>query len=277
MSSNLTISLIMPTYNRASIIEIAIKSIIKQKKYNSKLELIIGDDGSDLTEKVVNKYLNSPIKIIYQKFERIPLSDKINKLIKLSSGEFYGIVGSDDIQSPYKISAFEKSLNNFPNAQVFGQKKFIYHDIIYQNSTLWTQNRNLDFFKAGSFVIINRKIFDKINGYESGLWRKIDNSFYEKIKHLGIKIVDVESSTPDVIYSSIALQHIDNIWNRNKKGLNTNKSVQLASFYSQPIKLNLEKIIPELFEDYKQVRKEIICQYKKQYPIKYFIRKFLKL
>ena len=267
----------MPTYNRASIIEIAIKSIIKQKKYNSKLELIIGDDGSDLTEKVVNKYLNSPIKIIYQKFERIPLSDKINKLIKLSSGEFYGIVGSDDIQSPYKISAFEKSLNNFPNAQVFGQKKFIYHDIIYQNSTLWTQNRNLDFFKAGSFVIINRKIFDKINGYESGLWRKIDNSFYEKIKHLGIKIVDVESLTPDVIYSSIALQHIDNIWNRNKKGLSTNKSVQLASFYSQPIKLNLEKIIPELFEDYKQVRKEIICQYKKQYPIKYFIRKFLKL
>jgi len=265
----------MPTYNRESIIGIAIKSIMQQKKYTSKLELIIGDDGDDSTEQIANQYSDNSIKIIYQKFNRIPLSDKINKLIELSSGDFYGIVGSDDIQSPYKISTFEKSLYNSPNGKVFGQKKFIYHDIIYGNSTLWTQNKNLDFFKAGSFVIIDRKIFEKINGYDTGLWKKIDNSFYQKIKPLEVKTVDVEKFNSDVIYSSIALQHIDNIWNRNKKGLNTSKAVQLASFYSQPIKLNIEKIIPELINDYNQTRTKIIQKYKNKYPIKYFIGKLI--
>ena len=174
INNNKTISLVMPTYNRDYIIELAIKSIIQQQSYSSKLELIIGDDGNDSTEKIVNQYKDTNIKVIYKQFDRIALSDKINKLIEFSSGDYYGIIGSDDIQSPYKISAFEKSLLNYPNAKVFGQQKFIYHDIIYEKSTLWTQNKSLDFFKAGSFVIINKDIFEQVNGYQSGLWKRID-------------------------------------------------------------------------------------------------------
>ena len=171
----------MPTYNRDYIINLAIKSIVQQQSYSYKIELIIGDDGNDSTEEIVAQYKNTNIKIIYKQFERIALSDKINKLVELSTGDYYGIIGSDDIQSPYKISAFEKSLLNYPDAKVFGQQKFIYHDIIYGKSTLWTQNKSLDFFKAGSFVIINKKIFEEVNGYESGLWKRIDKSFYKKV------------------------------------------------------------------------------------------------
>ena len=119
---NNTVSLIMPTYNRGYIIELAIKSIVKQVKSSNKIELIIGDDSDDIndsTESIANKYINSGINIIYKKFDRIPLSDKINKLVELSSGKYYGLVGSDDIQSPYKISTFEESLTKNPNAQVF--------------------------------------------------------------------------------------------------------------------------------------------------------------
>ena len=46
----------MPTYNRDYIIELAIKSIVQQQSYSSKIELIIGDDGNDSTEEIVNQY-----------------------------------------------------------------------------------------------------------------------------------------------------------------------------------------------------------------------------
>ena len=274
-NNNKTISLVMPTYNRDYIIELAIKSIIQQQSYSSKLELIIGDDGNDSTEKIVNQYKDTNIKVIYKQFDRIALSDKINKLIEFSTGDYYGIIGSDDIQSPYKISAFEKSLLNYPNAKVFGQQKFIYHDIIYEKSTLWTQNKSLDFFKAGSFVIVNRDIFEQVNGYESGLWKRVDKSFYKKVLPLNPEIVDVSKIEPLVINSSIALQHFDNIWGRNAKGLTTNKPQQLSNFYSEPINLNIKKEIPYLFNDYKIIQKKIIDKYKKKFPIKYFWRNLI--
>ena len=276
MTTDKTISLIMPTYNRGHIINLAIKSIIHQQSYSSELELIIGDDGNDSTEEIVNGYKkNTNIKIIYKQFDRIALSDKINKLIELSSGDYYGIIGSDDIQSPYKISAFEKSLLKHPNAKVFGQQKFIYHDIVYGNSTLWTQNKSLDFFKAGSFVIVNREIFDQVNGYENGLWKRIDKSFYKKVSPLNPEIVDVSTIEPLVTNSSIALQHIDNIWDRNAKGLASEKPQQLSNFYSEPINLNIKKEIPDLFNDYTIIRKQLVDIYKKKFPIKYFWRNLI--
>jgi len=269
---NNIISLIMPTYNRKYIIELAIASIVKQIDYSSEIELIIGDDGNDNTEKIVNKFSDTNIKIIYKKFDRIPLSDKINKLVELSRGNYYGLVGSDDIQSPYKISAFESSLSNNPEAQVFGQKSFVYHDIIHDKSTIWTQNKNLEFFKAGSFLIINKKIFETVNGYQQGLWKRIDKSFHKKMLSLEPKIIDVSKSNTSIIKSSIALQHIDNIWGRGAKGLLSGKPKQLSNFYSEPITLDLKKELPDLFKDYKIVQKRLINIYKKKFPFKYFWR-----
>ncbi len=246
----------MPTYNRDFIIELAIMSIVSQKEHTWNIELLIGDDGEDNTEEVVSniKNTNPHLLIQYHKMNRLPISDKINQLINQSQGSFYGLIGSDDIQSPFKISSFEKALNLFPDAEVFGQRSFVYHDIIFNKSNLWTQNKGMDFFKAGSFVIIKKSLFDKVNGYPPRLWKRVDGSFYKKISPLKPELCDVSKVDERVIKSSIALQHIDNIWDRKTKGLLQNKPKQLANFYAEPINIENEELFDVLQESYQKTK-----------------------
>ena len=116
-------------------------------------------------------------------------------------------------------------------------------------------------------------LFEKVNGYDDGLWKRIDTSFYKKVLPLNPEIVDISKTDPIVITSSIALQHLDNIWGRSAKGLLSNKPQQLSNFYSEPININIADIFPELFNDYKKMKKHIINIYKKKHPIKYLLRK----
>ena len=268
------VSLIMPTYNRDFIIELAIQSIVHQKEHSIDIELLIGDDGDDNTDKIVAKIknVNPKLQILYRKTERIPLSDKINKLVKESSGEFYGLIGSDDFQSPYKIIAFEKALAQNSDGDMFGQRQFIFHDIVFNKSLLWIQNRRMDKFMAGSFLLIRRSIFDRYGGYDSGLWKSIDTSLANKVDWSKIKLIDVENIDERVIKTSIALQHLDNIWDRKAKGLHKNKPKQLANFYAEPIEIDLQSVIPEYFERYLMVQKKLILQYSSHSSKKRFLK-----
>ena len=135
-TSNKTISLVMPTYNRDYIINLAIKSIVQQQSYSSKIELIIGDDGNDSTEEIVAQYKNTNIKIIYKQFERIALSDKINKLVELSTGDYYGIIGSDDIQSPIKFQLL-KNPYLIIRMQKYLDNKNLFIMILYMGNLLF--------------------------------------------------------------------------------------------------------------------------------------------
>ena len=263
------VTLIMPTYNMDYIIDLAIKSVINQKNNKTEIELIIGDDGDDDTQSIIEE--NSSNSIIYKKFKkRVPLSDKLNELVRMSRGEYYGIIGSDDIQSPFKISSFEKALKEYPEAKVFGQSKFLYHDIIYGNTTIWTQNKNKKFFKSGSFIILEKSLFNEVNGYKKGQWKRIDSSFYKKIAPLNPPLVDLITIDDNLASTSIALQHIDNIWNRKEKGLLSNKSKQLTNFISEPINFNFLDKLPELYEDYNSIKNNLIEMYQTKHPIRYF-------
>ncbi|MBL7052427.1 MAG: hypothetical protein ISS00_01625, partial [Candidatus Marinimicrobia bacterium] len=64
-----------------------------------------------------------------------------------------------------------------------------------------------------------------------------------------------------VIKTSIALQHLDNIWDRKAKGLYKNKPKQLANFYAEPIELNLGHIIIEYYTDYLKIKDSIKFTY----------------
>ncbi|MFX1500545.1 MAG: glycosyltransferase family 2 protein [Promethearchaeota archaeon] len=102
------ISVIIPTYNRANLIEFAIKSVLNQSYKN--IELIIVDDGStDSTKKIIDSFKDHRIKYIKQKHSGLPAVAR-NTGLKNARGEFIAFLDSDDIWFPQKL---EKQIKLF--------------------------------------------------------------------------------------------------------------------------------------------------------------------
>ncbi|MBU1076417.1 MAG: glycosyltransferase family 2 protein [Spirochaetes bacterium] len=94
------ISVIIPTYNRARFVSLAIQSVLEQTFED--LELIVIDDGStDETKDVVNRIRDKRLQYHYQ-FNRGPASARNNGL-KQVSGSYIAFLDSDDKWVPEKL------------------------------------------------------------------------------------------------------------------------------------------------------------------------------
>ncbi len=94
------ISIVMPTFNRASTISRAINSIINQDYSN--FELLIVDDGStDNTKEIVDSFDDKRIKYIFQK--NSGACKARNTGINKSSGEYIAFLDSDDEWDELKL------------------------------------------------------------------------------------------------------------------------------------------------------------------------------
>lgn len=104
------ITVITPTYNRASLICETIESVLRQEYGN--FEYLILDDGStDQTESVVKPYLKD-IRVKYLRQANAGEAETVNWGWSLAKGEYFTQVNSDDPILPglfsEMVSAFEK-------------------------------------------------------------------------------------------------------------------------------------------------------------------------
>lgn len=103
------ISVIIPTYNRYSFLEKAVKSVLKQSLRD--FELIIVDDGSDDgTEKVVQSFGDTRIRYFFQKNQGV--SAARNKGIIESKGDVVAFLDSDDYWKEAKLKKQQKFMEN---------------------------------------------------------------------------------------------------------------------------------------------------------------------
>lgn len=112
------VSVLIPAYNHENYIQETIESIINQTYPN--IELIILDDGSkDKTwEKITElkpKCENRFVKIHFETKQNEGTCMTLNKLLKLSSGEFVYIIASDDLAKPQAIEKEVKFLQDNPD------------------------------------------------------------------------------------------------------------------------------------------------------------------
>lgn len=105
------VSVIIPTYNRGSLISRAVESVLAQTFTD--YELIVVDDGStDQTQQVLAKF-KKRIRYIFQ--ENSGVSAARNHGIREATGEYIAFLDSDDYWIPDKLSQQVKVLDNHLN------------------------------------------------------------------------------------------------------------------------------------------------------------------
>jgi glycosyltransferase involved in cell wall biosynthesis len=127
MSDNIlvpTVSVIIPVYNRSTLIARAVNSVLAQdfKDY----EIIVIDDGStDETPKILSTYKDK-IKIITQKNRGV--SAARNTGVSISLGKYLAFLDSDDMWLPEKLSTQINYFKSNPNT------------LICQTEEIWIRN-----------------------------------------------------------------------------------------------------------------------------------------
>lgn len=95
-----TVSVIIPTYNRASSLAHAIRSALRQSL--SPLEIIVVDDGStDDTRQCVERFANGNVRYIYQ--ENSGVAAARNRGVQCAQGNVIAFLDSDDRWHPAKL------------------------------------------------------------------------------------------------------------------------------------------------------------------------------
>src|SRR5690349_5298733 len=109
------ISVIIPTYNRSTVLSRAIGSVLAQRSVD--WELIIVDDGStDGTENVARKFLNDG-RVSFIRLENGGAPRARNAGLKQARGEWIVFLDSDDELLPGYFEFFMK--NQVPGIDVY--------------------------------------------------------------------------------------------------------------------------------------------------------------
>jgi len=198
-------SVIIPTYNRAARIKIALESLSRQTFAD--FEVIISDDGStDNTKEIVDAFRNKlDIKYIWQENWGGPAKPR-NTGIQNSIGEWICFLDSDDFWYPNKL---EICLNYMDKSD------FVYHDfdVVGENvpnyrkqiicRKISTKNSFMDLLLnwngiANSGVVVRKSIIDQAGHFDENksliavedfdMWlrvAKITNRFTHISKALG--------------------------------------------------------------------------------------------
>jgi len=120
------VSIVVPTFNRASTIKRCIESVIDQTYPNWEL-IIVDNNSSDSTMELLNQYNNVCIKIISVDNEGV-IGRSRNIGIKNSVGKYVAFLDSDDWWDPNKLSV---SVGVFENNTI---------DVVYHNCSIMSND-----------------------------------------------------------------------------------------------------------------------------------------
>jgi glycosyltransferase involved in cell wall biosynthesis len=141
------VTVIIPTFNRAHVIQKAINSVLIQNYKN--FELIIIDDGStDNTEEIVKKFH----EVIYVKKNHEGQSQARNYGLFLAKGEFIASLDSDD---EWNNNYLEVSIEYILNHQI---------DLFFSNCNYHPRNskKYINYFQSGPFNKYSNNIFNLV-------------------------------------------------------------------------------------------------------------------
>jgi glycosyltransferase involved in cell wall biosynthesis len=197
---NPTVSVIIPTYNRAHLIGRAIQSVLNQTYRD--FELIIVDDGStDNTEEVVGSFKDSRIKYIHHKENKGGTAAR-NTGINDANGEYIAFLDSDDEWLPEKL---EKQINCFAKCSDSVGAVYCLH-YTKDDSLGYMQQASLSKLKRGnvynfllngwcpsstSLFMLSARVFEKSGMFDDNLPSFQDYDLWVRVaRHYEFEFVD---------------------------------------------------------------------------------------
>jgi glycosyltransferase involved in cell wall biosynthesis len=172
------VSVIIPTYNRASLLGTAIESVLAQSFHD--LEVVIVDDGSaDATESLVSRYRETDVRVRYVAQQHRGISAAMNTGIRESRGQYIARVDSDDRWLPELLATEVAILESHPEIglvyskgqwtnsdlsplqDVIGHAPHFPDDIL--RSMLWGDPT------CNITVVVRRECFDRVGLFDESL------------------------------------------------------------------------------------------------------------
>ena len=182
-----TVSIITPTYNRATTLSRAIESVLAQ--HYEAFEHVIVDDGStDETQAVVESYDDDRIEYIRLEGNNGANAAR-NEGIRAASGQYVAFLDSDDEYYPGKLRACVDALESLPER--YGGV-FHGYDVLESGTYLGTESTFKgrvtieDLGKAnvpGSFIttMFRASVFDKVGDLDEAMASSQDYEFYLRV------------------------------------------------------------------------------------------------
>ncbi|MDH4217486.1 MAG: glycosyltransferase [Candidatus Aminicenantes bacterium] len=188
------ISVIVPTFNRASFLLETIHSVFDQDCFQNPtsappFELLVIDDGStDNTEEAV-KSLGKEIKYFFQGHRGV--SAARNQGIKLSSGDFIAFLDSDDLWLKNKITAQMSFMQAYPKAMVcYTEESWVRNGVLvnarrkHKKYSGWIFDRVLPLCLLSlSSALFRREVFETVGYFDEELPACEDYDFGIRLAH----------------------------------------------------------------------------------------------
>ncbi|MEH2057258.1 MAG: CHAT domain-containing protein [Nostoc sp.] len=163
------ISIVIVNYNRESYLQEAIASVLKQTWQD--FELLIWDDGStDRSVAIANAYAQQDGRVRVVQGHHQGVAAACKTAISQTSGNYIGIVDSDDILAPTALAQTAKVLNQHP------ETGFVYTDYLnidqqgkvigygHRCDIPYSQEGLLVNFMTFHFRLMRRSVYDQVGG-----------------------------------------------------------------------------------------------------------------
>jgi len=196
MASKL-VSVIIPNYNYAHYLPAAIDSVFGQTYPN--LEVIVVDDGStDHSKEVLAGYGDRVVSVFQQ---NQGVSAARNNGVRASSGELIAFLDADDVWLPTKVA---QQVQRFDNDAALGLVHVGVDEVDTRGNSLITRLDGLSgqvekelimltsrsIFGGGSGLMVPRRVFDEVGGFDQGLSTSADwDIFYQICERYPVEFV----------------------------------------------------------------------------------------
>jgi glycosyltransferase involved in cell wall biosynthesis len=163
------VSVVMPTFNRASWVGEAIQSVLAQTY--PRLELIVMDDGSDDHTRDVVQGFGAALTYLWQKHQGV--SAARNRGVQASHGDLLAFLDSDDLWLPEKVAA-QVALLQQPQIQAcYTDEVWIRRGVrvnpkrIHQKADGWLFLPSLPrCIISPSSIMLRRALWERLGGFD---------------------------------------------------------------------------------------------------------------